>query len=148
MDKRAAENLVKFLSDPENYDRDIVEESVSRKKKHREEVKQRILGCLKKAEIAEVKRKERNSEEREETPAIQNSIQVGKRKQEEFDSKMIYFFSSSKGIVKGIAKACVNGYQVQFRDGEEINEDEKKRAEERDRKAMEILKQINVEESE
>lgn len=134
MEKRAAENLLEFLSDPENYDKEVVEKIVSDKKKRREEVKQRILKCLERAEIAEAKRKE--------TREPKNRFEEGKRKQEEFNK----YYMSTGFLTGGSTNANTCGYQINYREGEKASDDEKKAAEERDRKAMEVFKKIRTEE--
>lgn len=138
MNKRAAENLLEFLSDPENYDKEVVEKNVSEKKKRREEVRQRILNCLERAETAEAKRKEVVSGERKETTETKNRFEEGKRKQEEFNK----YYTSAGFLTSGSANANTCGYQINYREGEKASEDEKKAAEERDRKAMEVFKKI------
>ncbi len=142
MEKRAAENLLEFLSDPENYDKEVVEKIVSDKKKRREEVKQRILKSLERAETAETKRKEVISEERKETTEPKNRFEEGKRKQEEFNK----YYTSAGFLTGGTTNANTSGYQINYREGEKASEDEKKAAEERDRKAMEVFKKIRTEE--
>ncbi len=140
MENRVAKNLLEFLSDPENYDKEVVEKIVSEKKKRREEVKQRILETLKKAELAEAKRKEVISRESKETTEPKSRFEEGKRNQEEFNKKYM-----SAGFLRGgSTNTC--GYHINYREGEKTNEDEKKAAEERDREAMEVFKKIRKEE--
>jgi hypothetical protein len=70
-------------------------------------------------------------------------MQKGKRMQEEFKRDL----ENSGMYSAGKEKPMNYAYNVQFRDGEGINDDEKKKTEEKDRGAMEILKEVRKKEA-
>lgn len=69
--------------------------------------------------------------------AARERKQRGKRKQEEFDR---YF---KDGKIYRAEESEAYAYQTQFRDEKEINVDDRKKTEEKDKRAMDVLKKLN-----